>query len=128
MTEKGEFKPYYPKKSAKPKRVGSLNSLAQVLPGVCDNLQLDKKINEMAFLALWPRQVEGICGKVAAENTRAFKLRKQGDKTVLMVKVTHATLASELGFQVTSIMEALNRFQPQTGIFADQIQLIVGSL
>jgi len=118
----------YAKKSTKPKRTGSLASFAQVLPGVCDGLQLDRKINEMAFLALWPKQVEGICGKIAAENSRAVRLAKQGDKICLFVKVVHATLASEMGFQVPALKEALNRYQPQTGITVDQIRLEVGSL
>ena len=116
------------KKSTKPKRVGSLASFAQVLPGVCDDLKLDRKINEMAFLALWPKQTEDICGKIAAENSRAVRLAKHGDKICLFVKVTHATLASEMGFQLPALKEALNRFQPQTGIRVDQIRLDVGSL
>jgi len=125
-----EFTPYpgYSRKKAKPTRTGSLNSLAQVLPGVCDGLQLDKKINELAFLALWPRQAEGICGKSTAESTKAIKLKKQGEKIILLVKVAHAALASELGFQLPAMKEALNRFHPQTGISVDHIQLVVGSL
>lgn len=123
----GEYKPYS-KKSAKPVRAGSLSSLAQVLPGVCDDLKLDDKINELAFMALWPRQVEGICGKTVAESTRAVKLKKNGLKMVLLVKVAHASLATELGFHVTTLKDALNRFQPQTGIAIDQIQLTVGSI
>ena len=118
----------YRKKKAKPQRVGSLSSLANVLPGVCDGLQLDKKINELALLALFPRQVEGLCGKVAAEGTRAIRLRKQGYKMVLLVKVANAALASELTFQVSVLKDALNRFQPQPGITVDQIQWVVGSL
>jgi hypothetical protein len=118
----------YTQKKAKPKRIGSLSSLAQVLPGVCDGLQLDKKINEMALLALFPGQVEGLCGQVAAQGTRAIRLKKQGYKMLLVVKVSNAALASELTFQVPALKEALNRFQPQTGITVDQIQLVVGSL
>jgi hypothetical protein len=121
-------KKYYSKKPAQPKRIGSLSSLAQVLPGVCDGLQLDKKINELAVLALWPRQVEGICGKIAMENSKAVRLKKQGNRTLLMVKVQHATLASELAFHLSGLKDALNRFHPQTGITVDMIQLVVGSL
>ena len=124
MTEKK----YYAKKPVQPKRIGSLSSLAQVLPGVCDGLQLDKKINELAVLALWPRQVEGICGKIAMENSKAVRLKKQGNKTLLMVKVQHAALASELAFHLGDLKDALNRFHPQTGITVDVIQLVVGSL
>jgi len=121
-------KKYYSKKPAQPKRIGSLSSLAQVLPGVCDGLQLDKKINELAVLALWPRQVEGICGKIAMENSKAVRLKKQGDRTLLLVKVKHATLASELAFHLGALKDTLNRFHPQTGITVDVIQLVVGSL
>lgn len=125
---KSEYPSSYSKKKAKPQRIGSLSSLANVLPGVCDGLQLDKKINEMALLALFSKQVEGLCGKVAADGTRAMRLKKQGYKMLLVVKVSNAALASELTFQVPALKEALNRFQPQTGITVDQIQLVVGSL
>ena len=128
MSEQPPYPPSYSKKTAKPKRVGSLSSLAQVLPGVCDNLQLDKKINELAFLALWPRQVAGLCGQVTADNTKAIKLKKQGYKTILLVRVSNAALASELSFQIAILKEVLNRFQPQTGIAIDHIQLMVGSV
>lgn len=118
----------YRRSSRKPKRVGSLNSLADVLPGVCQNLQLDKKINEMALMALWPKQVEGIAGKTASENSKAIQLKKQGYQTTLLVRVSNAVMASELSFHVMMLKEALNKFTPQTGITVDRIQLTVGSL
>jgi hypothetical protein len=111
-----------------PKRIGSLSSLADVLPGVCEGLELDKKIHEMALLALWPKQVALLAGSHAAENSRAVRLKKQGYQTILLVRVAQAALASELGFQVPALKEALNRFTPQTGLTIDHIQLTVGSL
>lgn len=112
----------------KPKRVGSLSAFSDVLPKVCQDLELDKKVNEMALLALWTRQVEVVVGKVAADNTRAVRLRKKGYQTVLSVKVTNASLASELGFHVPALKESLNAFSPQTGLSIDLIQLSVGTL
>ncbi len=112
----------------KPKRTGSLMAFSEVLPQVCQNLQLDKKVNEMAFLSLWPSQVAGIAGKTAAEQTQAVRLRKQGYKTILAVKVSNAALATELSFHVPALKDALNAFKPQTGLSIDQIQLSVGSL
>jgi hypothetical protein len=111
-----------------PKRVGSLSSLANILPEVCEGLKLDEKINEMALLALWPKQVEAIAGSHAAQNSRAVRLKKQGYQTILLARVNQAALASELGFHLPLIKEALNRFTPQTGFTVDQIQLTVGSL
>lgn len=110
------------------KRAGSLSAFSEVLPRVCEDLALDKKVNEMALLALWPKQVAGIAGQAAAENTRAVRLRKQGYQTILSVKVTNAALASELSFQLPALKDALNAYAPQTGLKVDQIQLSVGTL
>lgn len=114
--------------SRKNKRVGSLSTLADVLPGLCQDLELDKKVNELALLALWPKQVAMVAGQVAADHSKAIRLKKQGYKTTLLVRVSNAALASEMTFQIPVIQEALNRFSPQTGIAVDHIQLTVGSL
>lgn len=119
-----DYRPY----SKKPKRAGSLAAFSDVLPKVCQNLDLDKKVNEMALLALWPKQVAGIAGQVAASNTKAVRLRKQGYQTILSVTVSNAALASELSFQIPALKEALNRFTPQTGLTVDQIKLNVGTV
>lgn len=116
----------FPKK--KPNRVGSLSAFSEVLPKVCQDLELDKKVNEMALLALWPAQVAGLAGQSASENTRAIRLRKQGYQTILSVKVTNAALASELSFHIPSLKAALNGYKAQTGLTVDQIKLSVGSL
>ena len=116
------------KRSKKPDRVGSLTSFADVLPGLCQDLALDRKVNEMAVLALWPQQARLIAGEQVALQSKAVRLRKQGYEMVLLVKVASATLASELSFHTMTIKDALNGFQPQTGIRVDKIQLTVGAL
>lgn len=118
--------PSFPKKKAK--RVGSLSAFADILPQVCQNLKLDKKVNELALLALWPVQVAVLAGQVASQNTRAVRLIQQGYQTVLMVKVSNASLASELSFYVPALKTALNGYKAQTGLTIDQIKLSVGSL
>ncbi|HEY9686030.1 MAG TPA: DUF721 domain-containing protein [Coleofasciculaceae cyanobacterium] len=118
---------YPPRKPQKPDSLSALTSLADILPAVCRDLALDRKVNELALLALWPKQVEMLAGAVAASQSKAIRLKKQGDRTILVVKVASATLASELGFQVPALKDALNRFHPQTGIMLDQIQLSVGA-
>jgi hypothetical protein len=112
----------------KPQRVGSLSSLGDVLPGLYRDLDMDKKVNEFALLGLWPSLVQTFLGVSGAAQTRAFRLRKQGYQTVLMVKVSNAALASELSFQLMHLKEALNGYTPQTGLTVDRIQLMVGSL
>lgn len=112
----------------KNKRVGSLSTLADILPALCQDLDLDKKVNELALMALWPKQVAGIAGQVAADHSKAVRLKKQGHQTTLLVRVSNAAMASELSFQVPAIKEALNKFSPQTGLTVDQIQLTVGSI
>ncbi len=108
----------------KPARVGELRSLVDILPAVSEALQLDRKVQEMALLALWPQLV----GATYAAHTRAVALKKRGDKFTLLVKVANAALASDLSFQLPVFLEALNRYQPQTGYRVDAIQLQVGSL
>jgi hypothetical protein len=116
-----------PRKPQKADSPSALTSLADILPAVCRDLALDRKVNELALLALWPKQVEMLSGAVVAAQTKAVRLKKQGNRTILVVKVASAALASELGFQVPGLKEALNRFQPQTGILLDQIQFSVGA-
>jgi hypothetical protein len=119
---------YPPRKPQKPESSSAITSLADILPAVCRDLALDHKVNELALLALWPSQVEKLSGAVAAAQSKAIRLKKQGNRTILVVKVASAALASELGFQAPALKEALNRFHPQTGIVLDQIQLSVGAL
>ncbi|WP_303672796.1 DUF721 domain-containing protein [Vampirovibrio chlorellavorus] len=112
----------------KPTRVGSLAAFSEVLPQICQNLELDKKVNEMALLALWPQQVSQLAGATLGQNTRAVRLRKQGYQTVLFVKVANAALASELTFHIPVLLNALNGYKAQTGLTVDRIQVSVGSL
>jgi hypothetical protein len=115
-------------RTRKPDRVGSLNSLADVLPVLCEQLDLENKVNELAFLRLWPSRVTELMGLEAASQTQAVKLRKQGNRLTLLVKVAHAALAAELGFHVLALQTALNQFEPQTGISIHRIQFVVGSI
>lgn len=112
----------------KPDRIGSLNSLADVLPGLCQELDLENKVNELAFLRLWPSQVTALMGLESASQTQAIKLRKQGNRLTLLVRVAHAALASELSFHVQALQAALNGFEPQTSIRIDRIQFVVGAV
>lgn len=109
-------------------RTGSLASLAEVLPGLCEDLALDQKVNEMALLTLWPQQAMLVTGIDTATRTKAVRLKKQGERTILQVRVEHATLAAELGFYLPAVKEALNRFAPQTGLVVDEIRLSVGKI
>lgn len=112
----------------KPERAGSLNTLGGILPDLCRELDWDRKVNEMAFLRLWKPQAAACMGADSAAQTQAIKLRKQGARVILMVKVAHAVLASELSFYTQTLRDALNQFEPQTGVKIHQIQWIVGSL
>ncbi len=123
----------YPRRRAtkQPERVGSLNTLADVLPGLYKDLKMDLKINEFALLALWPTVLTAEMGptaEIACEHTKAIKIRRQGNKITLLVKVAHAVLASELTFHTMPLLSALNAYTPQTGLKVDQIQWMVGSL
>lgn len=106
----------------------AVSSLADVLPALCRDLSLDQKVNELAFLALWDSQVTAIAGPMVAGQTRAVRLQQRGARRILLVRVGHAALAAELGFHVAALKEALNRFEPQTGVRIDHIQLTVGAV
>lgn len=115
------------RRTKKPERSGSLNTLADILPGLCQELDWENKVNELAFLRLWPSQAAALLGPEMASQTRAVKLRKQGNRLILQVKVAHATLAAELGFYTQTLIAALNHFEPQTRIAIHQIKFIVGA-
>jgi hypothetical protein len=115
-------------RSKKPKRTGSMALFADVLPVLYKDLKLDKKVNEFAFLALWPQAVTAVLGVEIAMQTQATRLRRQAGKTTLYAKVSSAALASELGFYTTALQKTLNAYAPQTGITIQRIQLQVGSL
>jgi hypothetical protein len=119
----GYDKPYVPKKK-KPQRVGSLSSLAGVLPQLCEQLDMNRKVQELSLLSVWPTLV----GERYASQTRASAVKKKGARTVLYVKVASASVASELSFQSEGLKEMLNGFAPQTGIKLDAIQFSIGSL
>jgi hypothetical protein len=116
------------RRTRKPERAGSLVSLADVLPVLYQDLDLEKKVNEFALLALWPAMATSLLGVEAAAQTRAVRLKKQGARTVLLVKVTSAALASELSFHLPAIQAALNGYTPQIGLRVDRIQLSTGVL
>jgi hypothetical protein len=115
-------------RSKKPERSGTLNILADVLPELCRTLDLDNKINELAFLRLWPSQAATLLGTEAAAQTKAVKLKKQGNRRIRVVRVQHAALASELAFYTQALQAALNQFEPQTGIQIHRIQFVVGAI
>lgn len=116
------------RRTRKPERAGSLASLADVLPVLYRDLDMDKKVNEFALLALWPAMATSLIGSEGAAQTRAVGLRKQGARTILQVRVANAALASELSFHLPAIQTALNGYAPQTGLRVDRIQLNTGIL
>jgi hypothetical protein len=126
MSWQSESKPS--RRTRKPERTGSLAALSDVLPGLYRDLDMDKKVNEFALLRLWPQLVASLTTPAAAAQTRAIRLKKQGVRTVLMVKVANAVLASELTFQILPLKDAINGYKAQTGLTIDQIQFLVGTL
>ncbi|MEM0951387.1 MAG: DciA family protein [Cyanobacteria bacterium P01_H01_bin.74] len=119
-------KRYQEKKKKSIKRKGSMAVLSEVLPKVCEAVALDKKVNELAFLALWPGQATKLIGEHAVQYTRAVRVYHKAGKNTLLVMVANASLASELSFFLPALQAGLNAFSPQTQITIDQIQLQVG--
>lgn len=115
-------------RSRKPERAGSLLSLGEVLPVLYRDLNMEKKVNEFAALALWPSLITGVAGFDAAQQTRAVRLRSQNDRTTLVVQVNGAALAAELGFHAPALIQGINGYSPQTGVTVARIQWVIGNV
>lgn len=102
----------------------AISSLADVLPQVSRDLDLDRKVGEMAMVRLW----DEIIGESMAQRSRALKIMKRGNKSVLMVRVRDAATAGDLTFKLEAIREKLNSYTPQTGWVIDGIDLKIGTL
>lgn len=104
-------------------------SLGQVLPQVSRDLALDQKVRDFALVGLWDQVVGEIKnGEAYRKKTRAVKLTRRREATVLLVKVRDAATAGELSFLLEGIREKLNGYAPQTGRVVDVIDLKIGSL
>lgn len=112
---------YYKKK----RRQGSMAPVAEVLSKICDTLAIEQKVGEMAVLTLWTEQVKIAVGAYAAQSSKATHVSKRGKQSVLEVSVLSASLASELGLMLPSLLTALNSFSPQTGVYLNHVRLTV---
>jgi len=100
-----------------------MHPLSDILPGVCQMLDLDGKVHEMAYLALWNAQAERILGKLRADRTEATHFKKHANGSMsLCVAVDHPTLMSELGFFTPQLVAAMNRAGSQTRVYIKKIQ------
>jgi hypothetical protein len=95
------------------------NSLLQV---VVRNLGLDKKAREFGVLSVW----KVVVPEAYRESTKADSIYYKGKKAYLRIKVKHPTVASELGFELESLLEKMNGYSAQTGIHLEGIELRVG--
>lgn len=100
-------------------------SVADILPSFCESISLDDRIRDMAVLRLWPTLLPDERFQAVS---RAIMLKRVGNQTHLLVRVSDATAASELSFYREQIRHALNDFASQTGVRVDDIRLHVGHL
>jgi hypothetical protein len=113
------------------------STVSTVLTAVSDAIGFNRKVQELAVLSLWGSVSEQTLGRQLAQQTKAIKLAsvQAGLKVsstaqpaegalplVLWVQVANPLVASELGFKKQAVLEALNRFSPQTGIAIVQLQ------
>jgi hypothetical protein len=111
-----------PKAAEKPP---AFRAIKDLLPAVSRLLHLDTKVNELAVLTLWKTAVP----EAFREKSKALRVMvREGQPTVLKVRVSDNIAATELGFHLSACMDALNRYTPQTGIRVDRIQLSIGRL
>lgn len=97
--------------------------LSSILPKLCEEIHFDDRVKEMSLLRLW----EQLVPEPFKTHTSAKAVKKVGGKTVLMVHVRDAAMASELSFNLDQFKTMVNDFSGQTGIRLDDIRVRVGS-
>lgn len=108
----------------KPPKKRATVPLSSVLPQVSRDLALDDKIKEFALVGLW----DSVVDPRYRTRTRAVKVYKRGNETVLQVRVKDAATAGELSFSLGALRDTLNGYAPQTGRTIAAIDLKIGSL
>lgn len=101
------------------RRVGSLQTVSQVLPVVGEQLNLTQKVQEWSVLTLW----EQIIDPIFHGKTQAVRLKKMGQNHTLLVKAANSVIATELGFYLEHYRERLNAYAQETGLHIHQITL-----
>ena len=103
----------------------STEKISDILPAMCESMALDTHVRDMAVLRLWPKLLPDERFVAASQ---ALSIRRVGAQHVLMVRVSDASLATELGFYRDAMREAINAFAPQTGLRIDDIRMHVGHI
>lgn len=107
-------------KARKANRNTQATPLASLLEQVTADLNLEQKVKEWAFVALWPTVVPPPFDTLS--HVQRLKQDKSG-RWIMVVSVPHATAKTELQFQLADIQAQLNQKSGQTGIVLHQIQL-----
>jgi predicted nucleic acid-binding Zn ribbon protein len=101
------------------------NDLNSILNTVAKNLGMEQKAREFAVLQLWQLVVPEAyraCSKAKAVVYRGNKA------PWLRVNVSSGAMATELSFEREELLEALNKYSPQTQIVLAGIDLKVGKV
>ena len=114
----------YDKAKSKPKRpaMEGYAAVSSLLGEVGRQLRLDDKVQEFSLIRLWPE----VAGPDFARQSEAVKVERRNGKARLQVLVFDAGVATNLGFALEGIREALNAYAPQTGVRLDAIDLRLG--
>ena len=94
----------------------------RLLEQVAQQLGLDKKIQEFGVLSVW----KVVVPDAYRTSTEADSIYYKGKKAYLRIRVKHPTVATELGFELETLLEKINAYAAQTGIYLDGIELRVG--
>lgn len=99
-----------------------MQSFNQLLQQVAQQMGLHEKAKEFGVLHVW----KTIVPQALQAHCRAESIYKKGNAYFLRVKVNSPSLASELSFELESLLEKINAYTPQTGIHLAGIELRVG--
>lgn len=101
---------------------GPAEQIAQILPAVGRQMNLDKKVQEWSVLSLWEKIIDApFRGK-----TQALKIKSTGNRNSLLVKAANAAVAAELTFYLETYQNRINAFTPQTGLVIHRIEIYTG--
>ena len=129
MTDYKKTPGRFPSRRNPPGKKTPTQKLADILPALCETMQLDEKVGELSVLRLWPTVLSQVLHDdrfIAC--SQGARILQQADRNILIVRVENATLAGELSFAREQLLATLNTYTPQTGIHLHEIRLQVASL
>jgi|GEM_PF-5107268 len=95
-----------------------------ILDTVAKNIGMDQKALEFALLQLWPLVVP----EAYRTCSKAKAITHRGKAVWIRINVSSGAMATELSFEREELLDALNKYSPQTKITLAGIDIKVGKV